>query len=85
MAQKIILGIRLRDRNQLAPNLQEVLTRHGCCIRTRIGLHEVSDEICSPVGTILLELHGRPEDLAALEGDLRACEGLALQKMTFDC
>ena len=84
MAQKIILGIRLRDRRQRAPNLQEILTRHGCCIRTRIGLHEVSDDLCSPCGTILLELHGRPEAVQALENDLRTCEGLALQKMAFD-
>lgn len=84
MAQKVILGIRLKDRQQRAPNLQEVLTRHGCCIRTRIGLHEVSDEMCSPAGTILLELHGLPAALQALEDDLRACEGLALQKMAFE-
>ena len=83
MAPKIILGIRLNDRNLCAPSLQEILTRHGCSIKTRIGLHDVSDNQCSPSGTILLELFGAEAALQALEDELRACPGLDLQKMTF--
>ncbi|MDR0966723.1 MAG: hypothetical protein LBM75_09545 [Myxococcales bacterium] len=84
MVQKIILGVRLKHRNNSAPNLQELLTRHGCVIRTRIGLHEVSDNACSPSGTIILELHGPAENTQALEDELRTCSDLVIQKMVFE-
>ncbi|MCX7615237.1 MAG: hypothetical protein N2Z65_05745, partial [Clostridiales bacterium] len=60
---KIIMGIQLKERVEHAPKIQEILTKHGCSINTRIGLHNASHDSCSPHGLILLEfIEGANED-----------------------
>ena len=76
-----ILGIRITDRILEAGDVQKVMTKYGCSIRTRLGLHEVSDDYCSTKGLILLELFGNLEDQDKLEVDLRKVEGVQIRKM----
>ncbi len=61
--KRTIIGIRLDNRQNEAALLQDILTRYGCCIKTRIGLHEVSLDACSAGGIILLEVIKKEEDL----------------------
>jgi len=62
MAEHVtVLGIRIEDRVKEAGEVQKVLTKFGCSIKTRLGLHEVSNDFCSSSGLILLELTG-PKD-----------------------
>lgn len=58
-----IIGIHLTDRSRDAVGLQEVLTRYGCSIKTRIGLHDASDGQCAPGGIILLEVISKQDEL----------------------
>lgn len=51
-----IMGIKLGNRNGNALDFQKVLTEFGCIIKTRIGLHEATNNVCSPHGIILLEV-----------------------------
>jgi len=83
LKQKVILGLSVTERPKHVPDVQHVLTEFGCCIKTRIGLHEVSDNACSPNGTILLELHGEEQLARDLEAKLRGMEGVEVQKMVF--
>ena len=53
-----IMAIKLSPRNKIAPTVQEILTRYGCIIKVRLGLHEASVDACSAFGLILLELLG---------------------------
>lgn len=64
-----IMAIRLDNRNGKAPMLQEILTRHGCIIKMRLGLHE-ADSDCSDQGLILLKLSGSKKERKDLEDDL---------------
>ncbi|HCF57129.1 MAG TPA: hypothetical protein DFS52_03905 [Myxococcales bacterium] len=84
MKKKTILGFRVDDRPKHIPDVQTVLTELGCCIKTRIGLHDVNDNWCSPNGTILLELFGEEAMCKELETRLRGIEGVAVQKMEFE-
>jgi len=52
---KIILGIHVTNRTEEVPRLQSVLSEYGCYIRTRLGLHEVTEGACSPGGILILE------------------------------
>ncbi|WP_178337477.1 hypothetical protein [Candidatus Avelusimicrobium facis] len=61
--KRTIIGIRLANRQNEAALLQDILTRYGCCIKTRIGLHEVSLDACAAGGIILLEVIKKEEDL----------------------
>ena len=50
-----IMAIVINHRSKNAVQFQEVLTRHGCTIRLRLGLHEAGD-VCSEEGLVLLQL-----------------------------
>ncbi|MBN1183960.1 MAG: hypothetical protein JXB49_16830 [Bacteroidales bacterium] len=79
-----ILGIQVKDRQNDAAQLQQVLTNYGCFIKTRLGLHEMSAENCSSKGLIILELTGSPEDMQKVEDKIKALKGLDVQKMVFN-
>ncbi len=83
MNRIIILGVRITDRVKDAVVIQDLLTKYGCSIRTRLGLHEVVEEHCSTNGLIILELTGAPDEAAKLETSLLAIEGVEVQKMIF--
>ncbi|HSV76811.1 MAG TPA: hypothetical protein VLH37_07245 [Bacteroidales bacterium] len=84
MKQNLILGILVFDRIKEAGRTQTVLTRHAAMIKTRLGFHELSEAVCSRVGTILLVLEGEPAGLQALISDLSVIGGIEIQEMSFD-
>lgn len=51
-----IIGVSLANRIEEAVKFQEVITKYGCTIRTRIGLHNVGEYRCVNNGIILLEV-----------------------------
>ncbi len=79
-----ILGILITDRVQKVMDVQSILTKYGCNIKTRLGLHEVVRDYCSRQGLILLELTGNTEDFYKLENELLAIPGLDVRKMVFN-
>jgi hypothetical protein len=83
MSTHRILGIHLTDRVKEAAVVQKLFTEYGCNIKTRLGLHEVSESYCAPHGLILLETVGDDATLDEFERRLTAIEGLQVQKMVF--
>ncbi len=83
MKKFVILGLHVTDRVKEAIDVQNVLTKFGCSIKTRLGLHEVHEDYCSTNGLIILELTGNAEEMIKLENELLKIEGLNVQKMTF--
>ena len=83
MDDHIVIGIHVTDRVNKSVNIQQVLTEFGCHIKTRIGLHDVSADFCSPGGIILLEFLGSPETCEAFVEKLTAIEGVEAQTMVF--
>jgi len=49
-----IVGIHITDRATHAGEVQQILTKYGKNIRTRLGLHEVEVDSASPNGLILI-------------------------------
>jgi hypothetical protein len=78
-----ILGVLITDRQKEAGKVQKVLTKYGCSIKTRLGLHEVTDDHSSTSGLLLLELTGDVSEMNRLEEELIAIEGTQTQKMIF--
>lgn len=78
-----ILGVLITDRKKEAGKVQQVLTKYGCSIKTRLGLHEVTDDLCSTSGLLLLELTGDISEMEKLEKELTAIDGTQTQKMIF--
>jgi len=83
-ARHIVLGIHITDRVKHVRKVQEVLTEYGCSIKTRLGLHAVSESFCSPNGLLLLEMAGPEKPIFEMMDKLKAIEGVDVQKMVFE-
>jgi len=83
MAKQYIVGVQVTDRMKNAPELQKLLTKYGCNIKTRIGLHEVSGNVCASKGLVVLELIGPDKECNELIKKLGAIKGLNVKKMVF--
>lgn len=84
MARRTIIGILITNRMTNVPQMQSILSEYGCYIKTRLGLHELSDASCSPNGLLILEIHGEEACVAEMEAKLKAIPGIDIQKMVFE-
>ena len=78
-----VLGIKIIDRIKEAGLTQGILSRHASLITTRLGFHEVTDEVCSREAYIILHLNGDPADTDKLATELKTLEGIELREMIF--
>lgn len=83
MAKRIILGVQVSNRVENIPGVQEILTEYGCNIKTRLGLHDVTESHCSNVGLLILETYGDEADILKMEAKLKKIKGLTVKKMVF--
>lgn len=79
---KTIMGIKLNQRNETAKALQDILTRHGCIINTRLGFHEVSEISCSEQGYIILEFAANSDDeVMEMKKEIEALDEMTVKTM----
>lgn len=83
MKQTKIIGILIKDRIKEAGRTQAVLANYNDIIRSRLGFHELSDEVCSRVGIIVLTLAGEMLRWKQFEDELAAIGGLEVKEITF--
>jgi hypothetical protein len=79
-----VAGIKIIDRIKEAGLTQGILSRHASIITTRLGFHEVTDEICSREAYIILHLSGDPADSQNLTSELKELGGIEIREMTFN-
>jgi hypothetical protein len=84
MNKHTIYGVHIQNRGENALRVQQVLTEHGCNIKTRLGLHEVDGRDCSTGGLLILEVHGNPAQCEAMRNKLGAIDGIEVKSMEFD-
>lgn len=80
----VIFGVHITNRLEHSPSVQHVLTEFGCSIKTRIGLHDVNDNFCSPNGLLVIEFIGTDDERQGFKEKLAAIEGVEVQSMVFD-
>ena len=80
MDKHIITGVHIVDREAHASKVQEVFTKYGSQINTRLGLH---DTINSSNGLILLEMADTPKAYQMIK-DIEAIDGVDCQTMIFE-
>ncbi len=83
MDQLVILGLMVKEKEKHAVRLQDVFTKYGCSIKTRLGLNELDIPEAGDAGLIILELMGDIEECGRLENELHAIDGVKVRKMTF--
>ncbi len=79
-----IMALTIDPRTSHAPQVQTVLTKYGCAIKTRIGLHETNENSCSERGLILLHINSDLAEVQQLEKELKDIEGIKVKYMTLE-
>ncbi|MDR1137154.1 MAG: hypothetical protein LBK91_02415 [Synergistaceae bacterium] len=84
--KKALVAVRVGNRDSSALKIQETLTKHGCSISVRLGLHdnEEGGGVCSPCGTMILQLSCSPDDARALVEELRKIDSVKAQFIDLD-
>jgi len=80
----VIMIIRMKERKETATKVQETLTKYGCSISVRLGLHDSAGDSCSNNGVVILRLCGDPEDQIALEEALNQIDGIRAKSINID-
>ncbi len=78
-----LFGIKITDRIKEAGLVQKKLSDYGSVITTRLGFHELNDDLCSREGFMLLHLTGDNDECEELIAALNAIEGLFVSEMHF--
>jgi hypothetical protein len=65
-----VLGIKITDRIKEAGLTQGILSRYSSVITTRLGFHEVTDNVCSREACIILHLKDDKAESENLISDL---------------
>ncbi len=78
----VIVGIHVTNRVKHAGVVQKVLTQYGTNIKTRLGLHDVAEDLASN-GIILLEMVGNERQCLTILKKLNAIGGVEAKKMVF--
>ncbi len=53
---KTIIGVKLDNRAEESTEFQSIISKFGCGIKTRIGLHDTLQNQCTNFGLVLLEV-----------------------------
>lgn len=83
MEQLTILGVMVHEKAQLSVKLQDIFSKYGCCIKTRLGLNELEIPGIGSAGLIILELMGDRDECIRLENEILQLDGVKVQKMLF--
>ncbi|MCX6329581.1 MAG: hypothetical protein NTZ85_08735 [Bacteroidia bacterium] len=78
-----VLGIKIVDRIKEAGLTQEILSKHSSVITTRLGFHEVTDNVCSREAYIILHLKDDHAESEKLINELKPLGGIIIREMIF--
>jgi putative iron-only hydrogenase system regulator len=77
MERLTIMGLRLDHRKDIAPKVQEVLTKYGDKIMCRMGLPDSEKQ----EGIITLYMKTSPKETEEFSKELEAIEGVSVSHM----
>src|SRR5512137_2147792 len=78
-----VLGIKIVDRIKEAGLTQDILSKHASVITTRLGFHEVTDNICSREAYLILHLKDDHSESEKLIEELKPLGGIEIREMIF--
>lgn len=78
-----IMAIKINGRIANAPHVQEILTKYGCNIKTRVGFHETNEDQCSTDGILILQLFGKEDDILSMFTELQKLDGVLPKMIEF--
>lgn len=81
--QHSLMAVKIGARTEHVPQVQEIFTKFGCNIRTRVGFHETSETQCSTDGYIIMQLAGKEAELKEMMDDLNSVSNVKAKFIEF--
>ncbi|MCE1247065.1 MAG: hypothetical protein LWY06_10510 [Firmicutes bacterium] len=79
-----VMAITQENRIDTAVKVQDILTKFGCQIRARLGLHEGTPNECSSRGMVILQLCGDDKTITELAEALNQVETVKAKFMVIE-
>ncbi|MCX8132272.1 MAG: hypothetical protein N3I35_19525 [Clostridia bacterium] len=79
MKKLSMMGILVDKRTKSAPRVQEILTKYGDSILSRVGIHDPGEE---EHGIITLNVRDKSEKISSLAEELEALDGVQVKTVT---
>ena len=83
MCAVTIIGLKMKTGLEYGPQLQAILSNYSCTIKTRIGLHETTENKCEGYGIVLLHITDE-NTVKYLQNDILDVDGIEMQVMKFN-
>lgn len=83
MKYNAIMAVKMNQRSDLAAEIQEIFTEHGCIISARMGLHEIEDG-CRQDGLITLFLDGSEAEINNLQNNLNEYDSVKARTLSLN-
>ncbi|MEM1988306.1 MAG: hypothetical protein QXS41_00480 [Candidatus Woesearchaeota archaeon] len=77
-----IIGLVLKNRKENAIKLQEILSKYGEIIKTRLGIHETKEE--KDHGLIILHIEGKEKEIKKLIEELNSLKEINAKLLTLE-
>jgi hypothetical protein len=78
-----ILGLLIKHRTKNIGLVQDIFSKFGCSIRTRLGINISHEYNITDAGLVILELTGDIKEMDKLEGALCDLHEVQVRKMVF--
>lgn len=75
--KKNVILILVSNRSKSAVSVQKLLTEYGCIIKTRLGIHDGVENVCSECGLVMIELAGSEKKAKDLYNKLAKIKGVS--------
>lgn len=79
-----LMAIKINGRIANAPMVQDILTKYGCNIKTRVGFHETNEDQCSMDGILILQLFGDQTKIQDMLKEIEILEGVKVKFIDFE-
>lgn len=79
----LILALHITDRVSQVEEVQKIISEFGCSIKTRLGIHEASENYCSPAGIMILELLNDETAMKNFRDKLNSVDGVEAKELVF--
>lgn len=80
MSCSTLIALRIEDREGAAVEVQRVLTKNGCDITVRLGLHDHNgSDVSSPGGTMILQMSCAADRAKNVVKELQEIKGVRAQ------
>jgi hypothetical protein len=79
----VLMAVQIGGRTNHATKVQEILTKYGCNIKTRVGFHDTDENHCSTDGILILQLFGKENERKDMLDELNALHEVSAKFITF--